>query len=276
MKKTQCTVLLGTAVLLGVLRAADLFLFTEADTGFVSLGTAWQRYAVMGVFALVLMFFPYDKRDDSIKTTEINMPVVRISFAAAGVLSAISGILAAVYSVTQLIAPTTMFGMENMGSGLILFAFALRIILSLGMMSFGAWLLMLYERKEPLSPQQGILRTLGFCSMTGFFSLTILRYAEMPASAHRILSVLPIFSALAALICTGKLLGTLCVSCTAQYRRSMQSACIFTFFICTCIGLPQLVWQLIYSDITVMNAFIAEALAVYGIGAAAVAYINEN
>ncbi|NLS84070.1 MAG: hypothetical protein GXZ14_00420 [Ruminococcaceae bacterium] len=274
MKKTPCTVFLAAAVLLGIIRTVDLCLFTEVGTeGFVSVGSAWQRYAVMAVFALALLFYPNNKNDKSIKSTSL---AARSELAVAGDLALISGVLAAVYSVTQLLTPTTMFGMEQLGAGLMLFAFALRFILSLGLLAFGAWLLMLYKHKEPLSPQRGTMRTLGFCGVMGFFVLTILRYAEMPASVHHMLAILPIFSALSALIFTSKLLGTICVDGTAAHRHSLCTSAIFAFFMCTCIGLPQMVWQAFHREITPMNMFISAALGIYGVAAAGIAYKNAE
>ena len=275
MKKSVCRALLMLSVLLGALRFADLLFFTEPSTGFVALGSVWIRYTVLFCFAAALIFAPAADKKAPVRIVALPAQAV---CAAAAVPAFVAGALAQWYAIREFQSPTTALGKAAQQASqtqaadmMTLSFFALRMILGISLWVFGVWLVMLYLRKTPLKPELSALRTIGFWGSAGFYALVILRYAENPASVHRILHILPIFSALAALLFITKLIGLLCVECTPAYARSTAAAGVFAFLMCTCIELPQGIWQMLQGQISLLNIALALLLSLIGICGAALA-----
>ncbi len=276
MKKSFCSALLIASVLLGALRFADLLLFTELNTGFVTFGSVWLRYAVLFGFVAVLIFAP--SADKKAPAYAVSLPAQPV-FAAAAVPAFVAGALAQWYAIQEFNAPTTAMGKAAQQQAaqthsldmMTLSFFGLRMVLGISLWVLGVWLVLLYLRKTPLKPETSVVRTIGFWGSAGFYALVILRYAENPASVHRILHILPIFSALAALLFITKMIGLFCVECTPAYARGTAAAGIFAFLMCTCIELPQAVWQTVHGQISLLNITLALLLGLIGISGAALA-----
>lgn len=239
MKRKSCLALLAGGAVLGALRAADLFLGTDAQTGFVTAGSVWLRYGVLfGYAALIGVLFAKNPPENG--GASLTRPAAVLW--AAGLLSLLAGLYGLASAVSEWAAPTTNFGRVESGAGMRTFAFALRLLLALSLLAGAVWYVLLAARRRARA-QAPAVPVWGFLALAGFLVLPVLRYAESPSSPQRILRVLPVFTALAALAFLVKLLGAQCVERTPAFDGSLAGAGCTAFFLCTCIELPQAVWM---------------------------------
>ncbi|MEG1274297.1 MAG: hypothetical protein RSD27_01270 [Ruthenibacterium sp.] len=275
MKRKDCLAALLMCAAAGAVRFWDLAANSEVGTGFVTLGSVWVRYGVLallvaGVFVLA--------RVCGTKTEQGSLPVpAPLVFALTSAVALCVGVMLLNAAVREFVMPTTSFGGVQNGAGMRTLAFLLRLMCGVGFVLFCVWCLALCLRKAPLSSQRGAARTLGFCAMPAFLVLPVLRYAENPASVHRILYILPFCSALGALVFVIKLLGILCAPLTPERRSSTAAAGVCAFLLCTCIELPQRVWQLTDIGATALSLWTSVLLGLVGVlGAATALAVSEK
>ncbi|MEG2931818.1 MAG: hypothetical protein RR825_08515, partial [Ruthenibacterium sp.] len=242
MRRNACVAALLACVAAGAVRFWDLTANSEAGTGFVTQGSVWVRYGALAALVVGIWILA---RVCGAKTTQEKLPVpTPLLFALSAAAALCAGVLMLNNAVQEFAVPTTSLGCIEGGAGMRTLALLLRMACGLGLLMFCAWCAVLCVRKTPLTPQRGVARTLGFLATLGFLTLPVLRFAENPASVHRILYILPFCAALAALVFVIKLLGILCVPLTPERRSETAIAGACAFLLCTCIELPQRVWQL--------------------------------
>ncbi|MEG1381441.1 MAG: hypothetical protein RSC73_04270 [Ruthenibacterium sp.] len=268
MKKSICKMLLALSALAGVLRLADCIFLTEPDTGFVTVGSPWLRYGLLLILVGVIVLAP--ARTQQSQPLAIMLPLPKFA-AVLAVLAIFDGGVMLGVAVRKFIAPVTSLEIAFKGTGMQLLLFGLRMGIGLSLLAFGVWCFLLFARKTPLMPEKSITRTAGFMGSIFLYLLTLLRYAENPASIHRILRILPIFAALSALMFVVKLLGLLCVPCDTQRARTTAGCGILAFLFCTCIGLPQILWQWTVGTFVLTDFLLSVLLAGIGVLGACVA-----
>ena len=263
MKRNACIAALLACVACGAVRLWDLCANSEAETGFVTQGSVWLRYGILAAFVVaVCMLARVCTAKTPLDSFALPVPPVFALLAAAALGS---GMIALQYAVNEFTYPTTSLGRLESGAGLMLFALVLRLTFGISLLLLSAWCAVLCLREAPLQPQAGAVRVLGFLAVIGLFILPVLRYAENPASVHRILRILPICAALSAMVFGVKLLGVFCVSLSAERRRTTAVAGVCAFLLCTCIGLPQLLWQVAQGGATLLQAWVTVTLALLGV-----------
>lgn len=269
MKRNACLAALAACIAAGAVRFWDLTSNSEAWTGFVTRGSVWLRYGVLAL--LVICFFALSKLVRTQRTlAELALPQPPL-LAVTAVCALFSGGLGVQYAVEQFVFPSTSLGHAEGGAALLAFALGLRLAFALSMMLFGVWCALLALRRQPLCPKAGVARVLGFFGVVAFCVLPLLRYAENPASVSRILRILPICSALAAMLFVVKLLGTLCVTLTPARRGEVAFAGLCAFLLCTCVELPQLLWQMQAANVTPLELATGATLGLLGCVGAAMA-----
>lgn len=268
MKKKTCVILLALSILAGILRFFDCIFFTETDTGFVTLGSPWLRYGALFLLAGVILLLPAQRK--LAQPLAIMLPVRKL-YVVLAVLAVFCGGVMLGAAVRKWIVPATSLELAFAGTGMALLLFVLRMGIGLSLLAFGVWCTLLFLRKTPLAPEKTVTRTVGFAGSIFLYLLTLLRYAENPASIHRILQILPIFAALSALMFVVKLLGLLCVPCDAKRARQTAGAGILAFLMCTCIGFLQLLWQCFAGTFVLTDVLLTLLLAGIGLAGASVA-----
>lgn len=269
MKKSICAVLLSCSVFAGILRLLDCIFFTEPATGFVTLGSPWLRYGLLLLLAGMIALAP--ARKQQAQPLAVTLPLSPL-YAVLAVWAVLAGGVMLGAAARKLIAPTASLDIAFKGTGMQLLMFVLRMGVGLSLLAFGVWCFLLFKRKTPLTPEKSITRTAGFAGSIFLYLLTLLRYAENPASVHRILHILPIFAALSALMFVVKLLGLLCLPCDTQRARTTAGSGVFAFLLCTCIGLPQILWQWTTGTFVLTDFLLTVLLAGIGIAGASVAW----
>ena len=104
-----------------------------------------------------------------------------------------------------------------------------------------------FARMENLSggayPTLTVRRPRGVAGSAAFYLHTVVRFVEQPASLYRILPAVEIFSALAALLFVTALLRALYLPGGVGTAPALSRCGLLAFFFCTCLALPQAVWQ---------------------------------
>lgn len=179
--------------------------------------------------------------------------------------AALAGVAAFQYAISEFAVPTTSFGTPEGGSTLQLVVFWMRMLVSISLLCLGVWFALLTGRAKPLAPERTITRTIGLFSCIALFLLPVLRYAEHPSTLYRTLTVLPVFSALAALWFLVQFVGALCTPHTPRMRAKLSASGLLAFFLCTCIELPQTFWQMSTHGVTLFALSISALLGILGL-----------
>ena len=266
MNRTFCRLMLTAAVVLGLVRLADLCAFTDAD-GFCTLGSAWFRYAFAAVLWALLFLVPGPKRAGG----NVRIPA-RGMLVLLAVLSVAAGGWTAYYAASEFLFPSTVLASEPSMRMMELVWFALRLAAGAGWLVFAAWCAVLSSLREPLTQASGTARALGYFAWLPFLMLALTSYGVSHPSAHRILYIVPVFAYVSAALLASKMLGLICISDDASVRRGAAASGILCFFLCTCVYLPQSVVTLLrgMSDWQTL-VFQALPLGVFGCVGAALA-----
>lgn len=237
----------------GAARFVDMLLFTEHDTGFVTAGSIWLRYGVLALALAVLWFI---LRKAPVSTAPATQPrVLQILLC---LLSAQAAACTAVRAVTELLRPTASFGSVESGVTTQIFALMLRMTMAVALMCL--CILCVRALLHSSTPRAYVL-----FALLAFFVLTLLRYAENPASPHRITHILPLFSAMAALAFFVKWISPLWLVPDEQRLRSLRFCGFCAFLLCTCIELPQTLLQAVTRGSSLYAVALSLLLGILGI-----------
>ncbi|MFR5631139.1 MAG: hypothetical protein ACLTLX_15815, partial [Ruthenibacterium lactatiformans] len=108
---------------------------------------------------------------------------------------------------------------------------------------FGVWCLLVFFENRAREKRGGWMLYLGVAGSAAFYLHTVVRFVEQPASLYRILPAVEIFSALAALLFVTALLRALYLPGGVGTAPALSRCGLLAFFFCTCLALPQAVWQ---------------------------------
>lgn len=218
-------------VAVGAARFVDMLLFTEHDTGFVTAGSIWLRYGVLALALAVLSFILHKAPVSAAPATQPRVLQVLLCL-----LAAQAAACTALRAVTELLLPTTSFGNGESGVTTQVFALMLRITMAAALLCL--CILCVRALLHSSTPRAYVL-----FALLAFFVLTLLRYAEDPASLHRITHILPLFSSMAALAFFVKWISPLWLVPDEHRLRSLRFCGFCAFLLCTCIELPQTLLQ---------------------------------
>lgn len=256
MKAALC---LGAGV--GLWRMVDLFLFTDAATGF-SAGSALWRYGVMALCALAAWAAALPAGQDAEAVPCGPAPLC--------------GVFGAVCLCFGLWAPVclALYGPQLSGHHVT----ARRELLSaLGLCARGVWFFALgavcllaawraSTRQGEALPGLGA----GTAASGALYLHTVLRFIEAPASLHHVQPTVEVTGAVCAVMFFTALLRA--GSPEGARARSVCRTGLLAFYFCTCWGVPQLVWQLCTGAAGKTPVLIGLALAVLGLWGAVAAY----
>ena len=108
---------------------------------------------------------------------------------------------------------------------------------------FGVWCLLVFFENRAREKRGGWMLYLGVAGSAAFYLHTVVRFVEQPASLYLILPAVEIFSALAALLFVTALLRALYLPGGVGTAPALSRCGLLAFFFCTCLALPQAVWQ---------------------------------
>mgnify|MGYP000462225193 CR=1 FL=1 len=222
MKKAFCTGTLAVSLLLGAARAADLFLNTDTATGFLLSGSVWTRYWLMAPVVILAwlagLYVPRKQPCGLRPGAGVWMSGVNFVFVPLAFCSELYGFLTVL---------NVLFGTpEQAGRHQTAERIQLGLFENRAREKRGGW--MLY---------------LGVAGSAAFYLHTVVRFVEQPASLYRILPAVEIFSALAALLFVTALLRALYLPGGVGTAPALSRCGLLAFFFCTCLALPQAVWQ---------------------------------
>ncbi len=237
MRHKLCVVSIIACAVLGLLRALDLVFLSESGTNFVTVSSVWLRYAVLAV-AIVAFYVIFQKIAKSKKDLQA-LNLNSIIMCALGSFAVATSIFAMLYAVNELNFPTTNFGHFQSSAFMLLFAFGVRSVFAVSLFLFGVFCSTVGVKNKKLEFKKSTLRVIGFLGAVSFCFLCTLRYAESPASVHRITNILSVCSALSALVFYTKLIGVMYKKPSAKVSNDLVCSGLTAFLLCTCIELPQ-------------------------------------
>ncbi|MBQ7859727.1 MAG: hypothetical protein IJ347_06320 [Faecalibacterium sp.] len=238
MKLFAGVLLLAAGVLASVARWLDLVNFTDLQTGFVTAGSVWVRYAVL---LLLVLLAALGGRMAAARPHRVERRAVLLA------LLAFAGCAAfAVAGGLQLVS----------GGGAL--AALLSLITGWWLASLGiAWI-----SKKGNAPALGVGSAIAGTAL--FFVLTLQRFVQNYSSYHRVGPALSVFSALAALWFAAALVRSTLFPQTDNGQR-LAFAGLTAFYLCTCLELPQALCLWLAGQTTLVPLLQSGALAVLGL-----------
>lgn len=280
MKRIYCISALIFSLLLGAARALDLILNTEAETGFLRSGSILPRYLMMLLCVLLILLagrsVPLGQscglRPEGEKWMHrTNFLLVPLAFC-----SELYGFLYLLirFFGLPIQTSTSRHAMDHMGL-YYLQQFADGACAALFVI-FGIWCLLLFFENITRIPCGRWMLAFGTLCSTVFYLQTILRFIERPSSLYRIIPVVDILSALAALMFVTALLRALYLPDSPPAARLLCRSGLLAFFFCTCLALPQTIWQYARHTETVDSLILSAAFGALGlIGAACAGNVSK-
>lgn len=234
MKKTAVWAMAG-CVVLGALRLADLIWFTDPAGG-LAVGPVWVRW-LAGVLAAAACWL--------LGRLAAEKTEFRPQSAVPWLLPAGAGALAA--GVAGFLSTATGgqdgFTAHHMTLGRLL---AVRLAGFAGaglLLLLGVWCLLLAKAVPQGKAGDGFFVGLGTAGSAAFFLETVLRFVLRPASWYRLGPAVEVFAALGALLFSAALVRALAFPTRPGVNRSLAGTGLLAFLLCTCLALPQAVWQ---------------------------------
>ena len=280
MKRIYCISALTFSLLLGAARTADLILNTEAETGFLRSGSILPRYLLMLLCVLLILLagrsVPFGQScglrpEDKRWMHRTNALLIPLAFC-----SELYGFLFLLirFFGLPIQATTSRHAMDHM-SLYYLRQFADGACAALFVI-FGIWCLLLFFENLTRVPCGRWMLALGTLGSTVFYLQTVLRFIERPSSLYRIIPVADILSALAALLFVTAFLRALYLPDSPPAARILCRSGLLAFFFCTCLALPQTVWQYVKGNETVVSLILAAGFGCLGlIGAACAGSVSK-
>ncbi len=106
---------------------------------------------------------------------------------------------------------------------------------------------------------------------TAFYLPTVLCFIERPSSLFRTVPVVHILSALSGLLFVTALLRALYLPYSFHTARALCRSGLLSFFFCTCLALPQAVWQFVLGGAALAPLILAVGFGCLGLAGAACA-----
>ena len=243
MKKAFCTGTLAVSLLLGAARAADLFLNTDTATGFLLSGSVWTRYWLMAPVVILAwlagLYVPRKQACGLRPGAGVWMSGVNFVFVPLAFCSELYGFL----TVLNVLFGTPEQAGRHQTAERILLGQLADVTRAALFVVFGVWCLLVFFENRAREKRGGWMLYLGVAGSAAFYLHTVVRFVEQPASLYRILPAVEIFSALAPLLFVTALLRALYLPGGVGTAPALSRCGLLAFFFCTCLALPQAVWQ---------------------------------
>lgn len=246
MRRGPCLSALALSLLSGVARAMDLIANTDSATGFLRVGSVVPCY---GLLLLCLLRILWAAHAVPVCPPDGQPP------RAAAWLRGTKPLLLLLSAVSILYGCCVLFGLlpgaADGPGGHHARDELLRVMLELLsdkicaalFAVFGLWCLLLALGDLRPAACSKRMFGLGIVGSMAFYADTILQFLQRPSSLYRILPVVEILSALSALLFVAALLRALYLPASPFAARSLCRGGLLAFFCCTCLALPQAVWQ---------------------------------
>lgn len=250
------------SVVLGIAYVFSLFLWTDPKTGFATAGGTGARYLAMLLPVLLAVasgaMVPSDRRFFEKKQTGALLAAVAASSEIYGV-----GLILAVLSGSR-----TPAGSHHMTIGRALMGDLAELLLAVLFLLFGLWALLLVLKKRVGNSDEMLY--LGVAGSAAFFLHTVLCFLVRPASLHRFPPAVEILAALAALLFVAAYLRAYYLPERPGCIRAVCRSGLIAFSFCTCLFLPQTVWQAVCGVSSLEDVLLAITLGLTGCWGAAV------
>lgn len=280
MKRICCTGALGLSLLLGAARTVDLLLNTDAETGFLLSGSIMPRYLLMLACVLLILlaghFIPLGQScglrpEDTGWMRGGNFLLIPLAFCCElygflFLLNRLFGVSIQMSSGHHAMDDLRLYYVRQFADGARAALFVL----------FGIWCLLLFFENLTRIPYGEWMSVFGVLSSVVFYLHTTMRFIERPSSVHRIVRVVDILSALAALLFVTALLRALYLSASLQAARTLCRGGLLAFFFCTCLALPQAVWAYAKGTEPLVSLILAFGTGCLGLIGAVCAWLAAN
>lgn len=274
MKKIYCAAALALSLVLGVARTVDLVLNTDAETGFLYTGSVLARYVAL----LPVLLLAVSAGHAVPRTQRCGLrPVDAEGRPAARWMPGANALLAPLAFCSELYGFLTLFELfygaapasssRHAGDNPLL---TLMGRISVGVraalfVAFGIWCLLLFLENRARARYGKWMLPLGVAGSAAFYLHTVLCFVERPSSLHRILPAVEILSALTALQFVAALLRALYLPGSGGAARAVCRSGLLAFFFCTCLALPQAVWQSAREAAPAVSCALAACLGCVGL-----------
>ncbi len=274
MKRSACFAAIIISLGLCVFNLIDLIFFIDIQTGFVTVGSVWIRYGAL-LAAIITIYILGKKYAYNEPVQELKLPVPKFFYAIGGA-AFFAGAFAVSRAFAQYFTPTTNFGHVESGSASITFALTVRLAFAFALLIFYVFCLVVAVKKYVFVCKRDPVRMLGFLSIVAFCLLSALRYTENPVSMNRIMYILPVCSALAALAFLTVLIGFLHNEPSPKNGAKLAVSGLCAFLLCTCTEVVQMLFNAI-SGFSFYSFSVSLMLVLIGIlGAIAALTVSKN
>lgn len=251
MRRGPCLSALALSLLSGAARAMDLVANTDRATGFLRVGSVVPRY---GLLLLCLLWIlraahavpacPPDGHPPRAAAWLRGTKPLLLLLAAGSLLYGYCALLGRLPSTANALGGR--HAMENplrrmlwqISEGACAALFVL----------FGLWCLLLVLKDRLPAARGKQMFLLGILGSMAFYADTILQFLRRPSSLYRIFPIVEILSALSALLFVVALLRALYLPAAPLAARALCRGGLLAFLSCTCLALPQAVWQVAVGD----------------------------
>ena len=276
MKRIYCAGALVFSLLLGVARAADLVWNTDAETGFLRSGSVALRYVFMLLCALLILLAgrsvplgqPCGLRAENAawmrKSNPLLVPLALCCelYGFLFLLNRIFGVPVRTQTSRHAMDHLRLYYLRQFVDGVHAALFVV----------FGIWCLFLFFENLTRILHGKWMLTFGMLSSTVFYLHTVLRFLERPSSLFRTVPVVEILSALF----VTSLLRALYLPYSFHTARALCRSGLLSFFFCTCLALPQTVWQFVLGREALAPLILAVGFGCLGLVGAACAHCTAR
>ncbi len=275
MKRIYCAGALVFSLLLGVMRAADLFWNTDAETGFLRSGSVALRYAFMLFCTLLILLAGHSvplgqpcglRAENAPWMRSSNLLFIPLAlccelYGFLFLLNRVFGVPVRTHTSRHAMDHLRLYYLRQFADGVHAALFVV----------FGIWCLFLFfENLTRILHGQWML-TFGMLGSTAFYLHTVLCFIERPSSLFRTVPVVHILSALSGLLFVTALLRALYLPYSFHTARALCRSGLLSFFFCTCLALPQAVWQFVLGGAALAPLILAVGFGCLGLAGAACA-----
>lgn len=258
MRKKLCMATIILGILMGILRIADLMLWTEPETGFASVGPFWLRYLLMipvGAGALATAYCVSDK-----KRLPYRKKASRLTLWALAFCSTFYGVFTSFAVYFGYRDPSSSHHQTKMR---VIFDLVSKFLCSGLFILFGVWCVcFLLQKKRNVG---NWMLYLGVAGGAGFYLNAMVTFLTQAASLQRIYITIEIFAALFAVMLVAAYQRSIYVF---SYKGGTRSICrngLLSFFFGTCLALPQEIWFFSTGESSLVKLFLTIILGMVGV-----------
>lgn len=256
LKKKLCGVTLVCCLVLGAVYAADLFLNTDAATGFLVRGSAVTRCVLaLPVLALCFLLWVYVPKAQScgrVSRAGVWQNEVWLYLPAAAACAVYAFRLTGALRAGQVVVESE--NHPEAFEGINAIFRAVDMVSVAGFLLLALWCVLRFTACRTGRAMADGTRWLGILGSMGIYLYVIVSLASQSSGIHRLSSVVSVLAPLAVLRFFAALLRAVYLPEESGAAPALVCEGMLAFFFGTCLTLPQALWQWVHGDFSSMAA----------------------